>query len=272
VVRQRPTDLKTIAGAWLCSLAIMAVGRGASQTAPPEGWPRQVGERKPYACEYGFVYIQEKSALDTIQKALATAAEDAQRDGLATCPAGLVLVVDAGEKYPCEIAKLTEVLKKMDPNEPPIGQKAVLEAEDQSKELELDAGTFLSLGPVSIPPSSLHEVIADFPADVDRQIGWCVIVPTDACIKTNSKLMTDAGIRERKPGLAERMAIAASRPLIDRQMASMMVKTRQAGLYEILLRTQKDLSPQQRQAKIDAYKEKLGLKKKSNPLKEGKDK
>jgi hypothetical protein len=259
---QRPTGLGTIVTICLSLVMNANAGWGAPpQTGTPSGWPEQVGGRKLHGSEYGFVYAREKSAVAQMQEVLATVTKDAQEDGVTTPPAGLVLVLDTKEKYPCAIAGLIEALKKTDPNESREELKALEGAEKQSQELGLDPNELLSVMPIPIRVTVLHEVMADFPADANGQIAWCAIVPTDACARASFKKIMDAGIAKEKPGLLKRAAIATMRPMVEHMMATMTTSTRQAVLYGLFLQAQKDLSPEQRKAKVEAYQEKLGLKK-----------
>ncbi len=216
-------------------------------------------------CEYGFVYTRGKSAFQQVRKVLATIAEDVKQDGTEALPAGLVLVVDVKEKYPLEIARLIEIQKKKDPNDPEGKLKAFTEAEKQCRELGLDMGTILSLVPIPIQTSALHEAIEGFPAEVGQQIEWCAVFPTDACIKSSFKKLMDAGMKKAKPSLLERATMTAMMPLIERKAMAAMTKGRQAALYELPLETRKNLTPEQRKAKAEAYKEKLGLNKAMDP-------
>lgn len=246
-----------------CLFVIVAVGNGAPpRTTVPKGWPEQLGERRPYNCEQAFVYAKEKSAAEQIRKTFATVVKDLTREGVAAS-AGLVLVMDTREKYPCEVAGLLEAIKIIDPNaaaaESDSGLKDIAEAEKQVQELGLDMGTVLSLAPISIRPAILHEVVGQFPEDVDRQIGWCVILPTDRCFKAGLKKIIDAGIKKEKVGLAERAMLATMMPLIERKAVSMMRKERRATLYDMLLSTTQGMTREQKQERVNAYRQKLGL-------------
>jgi len=256
--RERPAAMA------LCCLVAMAAGRAASLlTTTPKGWPQRLGERQLHACEYGFVYARQKSAVDQFRKVLATVAKDAEQEGVAMSGAGLILVMDAKEDYPCDVARLVEQSKKADPNltaeESEKGLKAIVDSEKQTKELGLDLSVMLSLAPIPIRPEVVHEIVDGLPTDVGRQVRWCVICPTDRCLKAGFKKTFEATVRKEKPGLAERAAIAALRPLLERKVMSMMRKGRQAGLYTLLVSRQKDLSPEQRRQKVEAYRKKLGL-------------
>lgn len=254
----------------LCSLTAMAAGRAAPRPATnPKGWPPRLGERKLYTCEYGFVYAGKKSSVDLFRKVLATVARDAKQDGVTMSGAGLILVVDTKEKYPCEIPRLLEELARADPNltaeESARGLRELADADKQTRELGLDLSVVLSLAPIPIRPEVVHAVIDILPADVAQQVRWCVICPTDRCLKASFKRIFEAGLKKEKPGLAERAALVALKPLIERKALHMMKKSRQAEFYALLLEAQKDLAPQQRRQKIEAYREKLGLNEEFDP-------
>jgi hypothetical protein len=268
-MKRRWTGIETVAAVWLCSLMMGSPGQGALQTAASDGWPETINGRMLSRCEYGFVYAREKSAADRVQELLATVMADVKQDAAEAPPAGLILVADIDEEYPCDPNKLTEAVKKTDPNDSRGTLKAVSAARKQAQDMGLAPETMLSVGPLPVPPAALREVVADVPMDVDRRIGWCVIVPTDECLKANFKKTMDAAMKKENPGLAKRMILRTMMPVVERQMMSMAKKARQAALYGFLLQTRNDLSPEQRQAKIDAYKEKLGLRRTSDPAKKG---
>ena len=248
----------------LCSFACLV---GADDGSPPKaasaGWPEQFGPRKLYPSDYGLVYAKDKSAAKQAQKTLADVVKDAERDGAAGPIAGLVLVMDVKEKFPFEIDALLQAASKVQTQDVNDQSKDVLESLAKSKEEMgqhgLDVETVLSIMPIPIKPVVLREIVREFPKDVDRKIDWCVVVPTSRCTKAGFKKIINAAMKEQKPGLAERAAMAAMMPLIERKVASEMKKTQQALLYELLLEVRKDLSAEQKARKVDAYKQELGL-------------
>jgi hypothetical protein len=259
-----------LAAGFLCLWLVPVSDRVAvQQTAVLEGWPEQLDGRTLHACDYGFIYAREQSSADQIREVLATAVEDANQDGVTSPGAGLILVVDTQEKYPCETARLIEQLIKRDPNltdeESGKNLKALAGAEKQAQDMGLDMGVMLSLVPVSVRPEVIREIVEGLPADVGQRVQWCVICPTDRCLKASFSQTVDAGLKKAKLSLTQRTTIAVMRPLAERQGTEMMKKERQTGLYTLLLGTQKDLSPEQRRQKIASYREKLGLIAKSPP-------
>ncbi len=240
-----------IAAVWLCAVVLVP-----ARAATTEEWPARVGARTRYSCAQGFVYAQKKAAFEETRKVLTTVIADLQSDGITAGLPGLVLIMDDGEKYPCDADQLTETLKAADPNQEIV--KFVEGTRTQGQSLGLDAAAALSLTPAAVPISALHDLIAEFPAGAGG-VEWCMIVPTDRCTRTGFLKMMDAALKQRKPSLAERVAFAAAKPLIERQMMAMMRKVRQASLYACVLQTQKGLSPEQKKAKAQAYADKLGL-------------
>jgi hypothetical protein len=97
------------------------------------------------------------------------------------------------------------------------------------------------------------------PHNEDQQVGWCIIVPTDGCVKAGIKKIIDFGMKKEKVGLAKRLAIGALMPLIEHKAVEHVKKSWQAMLYQLLLDAEKDLPAEQKQQMHRAYKQKLGL-------------
>ena len=256
-------------GVLLCSFAAATLGR-STPPAATGGWPEQLGERRLHACEYGLVYARQKSSVSQMRKVLATVVKDVRQGGMAASGDGLILVVDTKEMYPCAAVELIDVLKEADPNvmsteESAEGLKAMTSAQKAAQDLGLDLSTLLCFAPIPIHPRILNRIISGLPADAAERIGWCAIVPTDRCLKATFKKTVDAAVKKEKPSLAERAAMTALMPLIERKALSTMKKGRQAGFYSLFVNGQKDLSPEQRRQKAEAYKEKIGLHEDFNP-------
>jgi len=271
ITKRRFLLIAGLAAGFLCLFLVRPTDPVAvpQQTALPEGWPPRLGERALYACEYGFLYAGEKSSADQLWEVLATVVEDARQEGVRWLGVGLILAVDAGEEYPCEVGRLVEHLKQPDPNlteeESAKKLKVIADTEKGTQDLGLDMSVMLSLGPIAIRPATAHELVEGLPGDVGRRVRWCVICPTDDCLQACLKKMIDAGLEKAKPSLAKRAAMTAMRPLIERAGLDMMKKGRQTGLYRVLLSKAQDLSPEQRRQKIAAYEERLGLNQKFDP-------
>ena len=253
----------------LYSCGVMARAEDSRSAGPaPKGWPEQLGKRKLNSCEYGFVYAGKKSAAGAVEKVLAAAMKDAQQDGVTEPRAGLVLVMDVKEKPPFELTKLIEVLSTHNTStaDPKTADtlKSLAEAKEGLEKIGMDANALLSLAPISIEPTVLPDVVGEFPKGAEEQIGWCLIVPTDRSVKAGMKKMISAGMKKEKVGLAERLLVGAMMPMIEKKATQQMKKASQAVVYELLLAGQKDLPEEQKQEKIRAYKQKLGLEDDSN--------
>jgi hypothetical protein len=253
-----------LAALLLGSFACLAwAGEASEPKAASAGWPERLGPRKLYPFDYALVYAKDKSAAKQTQKMLADVVEAAKRDGAIGPIAGLVLVMDVKEKFPFEIDALLQAASKVqtqDANDPSKDAlKALAESKEEMGKHGLDVETMLSIMPIPIKPVMLREIVREFPEDVDRKIDWCIVVPTSRCTKAGFKKIIDAAMKDQKPGLAERAAMAAMMPIIERKVASEMKKTQQALLYELLLEVRKDLSAEQKARKVDAYKQELGL-------------
>lgn len=196
-------------------------------------------------------------------KLLGTVVKDAVQGGVTRPPTGLILVIDAKEKPPFEVSKLVEVLGKAEAQ--PTGEetrKIIESVTRKKKQLEdegLDTNTLLSLSPIPIRPGALPEIVADFPQDVSQRVDWCVIVPTSKCTKAGLKKIIDAEMKKKKPGLAERAALFAMMPVIERKAVQQIKKREQLVLYELLCDAQTDLSQEQKLEKAKTYRRKLGL-------------
>jgi len=226
-------------------------------------WPELFGKRKLYQCEYASIYAGKKSGADQAKKVLATVVKDLRQAGVTNPTDGLILVRDNRENLPIETTKIIEAVSKAEAQK--AGEKskdtlkALTEAKEKMEKEGLEVDVVLSLVPIPIGPGGLPEILKEFPGDVNQQIGWCIIVPTDGCVKAGIKKIIDFGMKKEKVGLAERLTIGALMPLIEHKAAEHVKKSWQAVLYQLLLDAEKDLPEQQKQEMLKAYKQKLGL-------------
>jgi len=253
----------------LCSFGFTIRTEGSqSQGQVTKGWPEQFGKRKLYSCENGFVYAGKRSGADQAKKVLQTVVKDIRQAGVTNPTDGLILVMDSNEKAPIgfatliEAAKKTETKKEGGNSEDPV--KALTEAKEKMDKEGLEMEVLLSLVPIPIGRAALPEILKEFPGDDNQQIGWCIIVPTEGCVKTGLKKIIDFGMKKEKVGLAKRLAIGALMPLIEHKAVEHVRKSWQAALYQLLLDAEKELPAEQKQEMLKAYKQKLGLDDESN--------
>jgi hypothetical protein len=248
----------------LCSLGSTIRAEGSqSQGQAAKGWPEQFSKRKLYPCEYGSIYAGKKSGADQAKKVLQTVVKDLKQAGVTNPTDGLILVRDNNENLPIETAKLIEAVSKAEAQK--AGEKsedtlkALTEAKEKMEKEGLEMDVVLSLVPIPIGPGGLPEILKELPHNEDQQVGWCIIVPTDGCVKAGIKKIIDFGMKKEKVGLAKRLAIGALMPLIEHKAVEHVKKSWQAMLYQLLLDAEKDLPAEQKQQMHRAYKQKLGL-------------
>ena len=263
-MKRRPLIAGCLAVLMLCLLGFtIRIEAAQSQGQVTNRWPGQFGTRKLYQCEYGSIYAGKKAGADHAKKVLATVVKDLKRDGVTKPTDGLILVMDSNEKAPIEFttlieaAKKAEVQKQDEKSEDPV--KALTEAKEKMEEAGLEMEVLLSIAPIPIGRAALPEILKEFPEGADPQIGWCIIVPTDACVKAGLKKIIEVGLKKEKVGLAERLMLGALMPLIEHKATEHLRKTWQAMLYQLVLDAEKDLPEQQKQEMVKAYKQKLGL-------------
>jgi hypothetical protein len=228
-----------------------------------ESWPEQRAERKLYRGEHALVYARKKATADQALKVLRGVAEEAKRDG-ATKPAiGLIVVIDAREKFPIELAKLTAILN--DPNTRADDERskeilnALREARKLSDRTATDMNSLVAVLPIPLRPTALPKISKEFPGGLARETAWCMIVPTDKYVDSSLTAMMGAVVKTDNMSWKERLLIGAMMPLAQRKGEAEMRKIRRADLYQLLIQGQKDWSEELRKEKVRAYRQKLGL-------------
>jgi hypothetical protein len=234
------------------------------RSLPASGsWPQQWGERKLHRGELALVYAREKATADKALKVLRTVVEEVRQDGVTKPATGLIVVLDVKETFPLEIAKLTEILN--DPNTRGQQERAkeILNGIEGAKTLSKEAGTDLNLlvsvMPIPLGATALQKIVPELPEGLDRDIGWCLIVPTDRCVRAGLRATMDAVVKAGQLKWKERLLIGAAMPLALHEGEKRIRKTWQADLYQFLVDGQNDWAQEIRQQKVRSYRQKLGL-------------
>jgi hypothetical protein len=179
---------------------------------------------------------------------------------------GLILVMDSKEKPPVELTALVEAVKKAEAQneDEKAGDalKALAEVKDKMEKQGLGMDAVLSIAPIPIGRAALPEILKEFPQGLNRQVGWCIIVPTDRCVKGGIKKIIGVGMKKEKVGLAKRLMVGALMSLIEHEAAAQVGKTSQAMLYRLVLDAEENSFDEQKEQMHEAYK-KLGLDDKS---------
>ena len=247
----------------LCLSGFTIRAEGSPSQGRTKGWPKQFGKRKLYSCECAVVYAGKKSGADQAKKVLEIVVKDLRQVGVTNPTNGIILVRDKNENLPIETTKLieavnkAEALKEGEKSEDAL--KALAEIKEKMEEGGLDIDVVLSIAPIPITRAALPDILKEFPQDVNQPVGWCLIVPTDRCVKAGIKKVFDVGLKKEKVGWAQRMMVGALMPLIEHMAAEHMKKSWQAALYQLILDADERLPAEQKQRLIKAYRQKLGL-------------
>lgn len=217
----------------------VSAGHSKSQTVAPDGWPRQLDKRKLYTYECGFVYAGSKSSAEKINKIFKTVVKELKECGIEQATKGLVLVMDKKEKPPFEVDDLiTRLSKKEDKQkgcqESKKGLDSFLEDKKKLEELGIDMNFLLSIASISIEPNMLPDLVSGFPENLDRQIDWCMVVPTERNMLNGMKKLIDAGLKKEKIGTAARVAMLPLLVVAERKDVSGLKKNLQVALYELV--------------------------------------
>jgi hypothetical protein len=173
------------------------------------------------------------------------------------------LVIDAQEEFPVELAQLTAILSDPNTRVDEESSKEILNAIKEARKLSDRAGTdmnsLVAVLPIPLRPMALPKMARELPEGIAREIGWCVIVPTDAYLRAAWTAMRDAIINDPGVSWKDRWAVRTVFLLTARAAGAELRKARQAGLYELLVEGQASLSSEQKKEKIKAHRQKLGL-------------
>ena len=277
--RQKSLYLVFFAALLLLSLEVgVRAGNSISKNITPDGWPARLDKRKLYSFKHAFVYAGSKSEAVQVNRRIEAAIKELDKDNMQKDHTiiGLALVTDVKEKPLVDLQKIIEALrqenKQRQSEKSRKDLKSLIDAKEDIEKEGMDMDMVLSIAPVPIEPDLLPEIVNKFPEDVDKQIDFCIFVPTGRNVKYGFKKIIDTAIKQKKIGLAERILLLPMMPFIEGKVVDGMKKSQQLVVYERLLEKQKHLTEKQREDKVKAYKKKLGLGDDSNPYKKDADK
>jgi len=237
---QRALFAACLAAVMLClSGTAVSPGLAKSQNLVQGPWPAQLGERKLYASEHGFVYAGSESSAEKMGKVIRTTVRDLKKQGVETRTRGLVIVIDTEEDAPFKVEKLLTMLARRGAErggqqESEKALKSVADGRKKLEELGMNMDFLLAIAPMPIEPNMLPELMDGFPDDVDRQIDWCMVIPTERSIRASMKKLLDAGMRQKKMGLVKRVAVLPLMVLVEHKVVGAMKEAHRDALYEIL--------------------------------------
>ena len=217
----------------------VSVGHSKSQTVAPDGWPRQLDKRKLYTYECGFVYASSKSSAGKINKIFKTVVKELKECGIEQATKGLVLVMDKKEKPLFKVEDLMAKLTRKEDKQKG-GQESekdldsFLEGKKKLEELGIDMNSLLSIASIPIEPNILPELVSEFPENLESQIDWCMIVPTERNMLNGIKKLFDAILKKAKIGTAARVAILPFLVVAEHKAVSELKKNQHVALFELV--------------------------------------
>lgn len=247
----------------LCLLeGSVQAGDSKSQNSAPEGWPERLGKWKLYPSQYGFVYTSSKSSAVKMDKIVRMVIKELDKENVKPGKKGLILVMGKKEKPPFEVEELLAMLarkenKKKDGKDPQKALESLEDGKKQMEELGLDMNLLLSVTPLPIEPNMLPDLIKEFPRDADRQIDWCMAIPTESNIQYGMKKILNAGLKKEKVGIVKRVALFPILAFAENKAISELKKARQIGIYQFLVEKQDHLTKKQKEEKVKAYENRL---------------
>ena len=195
--RQKGLYLVCFAALLLLSLEAGArAGNPTSKNITPDGWPERLDRRKLYSFKHAFVYAGRKYDAVEVSKRIEKAIKELDKDGLQKDDAiiGLAVVTDIKEKPLVNLQKIIEALRKADERQQSEKSrkdlKSLIEAKEDIEKEGMDMDMVPSIAPVPIEPNLLPEIVDEFPEDVDKQIDFCIFVPTGRTGLSLIKLIT----------------------------------------------------------------------------------
>ena len=238
--RQKSLYMVCFAALLLLSLEVgVRAASSTSKNIAPDGWPVRLDKRKLYFFKHAFVYAGSKSEASQVSKRIEKAIQELHKDNIHKDDTitGLAVVTDIKEKPLVDLQKIIEALRQADKQQGTEKSKkdlkSIIEAKEGIEKEGMDMDMVMSIAPVPIEPNLLPEIVNEFPKDVDKQIDFCVFVPTSRNIKYGFKKIFDAAIK-KKIGLAGRIALLPLMPFIEGKAIDGMKKSQQLVVYERL--------------------------------------
>jgi len=240
----------------LCFLPLVSVRAGdpKSKAVTEKGLPKQLDKLKLYSSKSGYVYAASKSAADQIDKIIGAAVKEIRQKDANAPGRGLVIVMDLKDEPPFSTEQLLVRMLEKDAEGKEEGksQKAMNTLSEKKKEFEelgLDMNLILSIVPMPVEPNMLPDLIKGFPQGADRQINWCVIVPTERNIRYGMKKFIEAGMREKKVGVVARVAMFPLLAFVENKVVDELSKGRREILQQFLTEKQESSTDEQQQDK-----------------------
>jgi hypothetical protein len=103
----------------------------------------------------------------------------------------------------------------------------------------------------------LPDLIKGFPKNVERQIDWCMAIPTESNIKYGMKKLIDAAIKKEKVGFVKRAAVFPILAIVEHKAVSEIKKARRIALLQYIVDQNEDLTDKQKEDLKKSYEDRL---------------
>ena len=71
--------------------------------------------------------------------------------------------------------------------------------------------------PLPVAPALLPTLVKELPRDAPQHVGWCLVVPTDECVRATLKQMMAPATKEDKPSATRQLISTVLVPAIEKQ-------------------------------------------------------
>jgi len=257
----------------LCFLFAQAVCFGWWGKKPakeiPDHWPEKLDKRKLYIYDNAFIYSGSNSQADKIDKFVRKVTKEFSSEESQNIRPGLIIVMDVKEKALFDTEKLLKIVKTAeiaDSNDTTQNQldtlnESLSKTKKEIAKLGLSLDNILAMAPMPLESHMLPQLADGFGEGFDKDIGWCMIVPTERHMKAAVNNMIDAMCKAKKINGLMRIAVAPFMPGAVNKAVNDIKKTRNLALFELILMQKKTLTKSQKQEMLKAYEKKIGINK-----------
>ncbi len=257
---------------FLCLFFVEAVCFGWWGKKPakeiPDLWPEKLDKRKLYIYDNTYIYAGKNSEADKINKLVKQISKELGAEDNENIRPGLLIVMDTKEKILFDLDKLmktaitTELVDGDEKKKADLTSvtESIDKTKKQLKAQGLSIDNLLAMSPMHLEPDILPKVVNGFKEGFDKNIGWCLIIPTERKMKAGIHKLIDKMLKDKKIGGLARIVVAPFLPGAEKKAVNEIKKTRKLALFELLLGERNKLTKVQKQKLIKDYKAKIGLK------------
>jgi hypothetical protein len=242
----------------------------------PDLWPDKLDKRKLFIYDNTFIYAAKNSEADKINKLVRQVNKELGSGDSENIRPGLLIVMDSKEKMLFDLDELIKAAMDAELADGDEKNKAAFESGKQSiakikKQLKtqgLSLDSLLAMSPMPLEPYMLPMVHDGFKEGFDKNIGWCLIIPTERNMKAGIHNLIDKMLKDKKITGLVRIAVAPFLPGAESKAVKEIKKMRKLVIFQLQLEERKELTKAEKQKLIKDYEAKIGINKKKD---KGKD-